>query len=320
MIPEKFIHILEQFSASYLDAIAHQHGDLEQAQAILNQYFSLISQQMASPFAFQPYHEGIRSPFDYYAFGLDLIRPLILFNESKVWGLDHVKQMEQQLTRNENVILFGNHQIEPDPQIIGLLLEKTHPQFASSIIFVAGDRVTTDPLAVPLSMGCNLLCIYSKKRIDHPPELKQEKQLHNQRTMKMMSQLLAEGGKAIYVAPSGGRDRADDQGNVDVAPFDAQSIEMFYLMAKQSEKPTHFYPLALSTYYLLPPPQSLDTSLGEKRETKCHPAHLAFGSEIDMEHFPGSNDPDKKERRKHRAEAIWKQVKQDYNNLLKDGH
>ena len=43
------------------------------------------------------------------------------------------------------------------------------------MIFVAGERVITDPLAIPFSMGSNLLCIYSKRYIDHPPEKKIEK-------------------------------------------------------------------------------------------------------------------------------------------------
>jgi glycerol-3-phosphate O-acyltransferase len=30
---------------------------------------------------------------------------------------------------------------------------------------VAGDRVTTDLLAMPFSMGRNLLCIFSKKHV-----------------------------------------------------------------------------------------------------------------------------------------------------------
>ncbi len=100
------------------------------------------------------------------------------------------------------------------------------------MIFVAGERVITDPLAVPFSMGRNLLCIFSKRYIDHPPEQKMKKQLHNKRTMELMSELLSEGGKAIYVAPSGGRDRPNADGVVEIAPFDPQSIEMFYLMAR----------------------------------------------------------------------------------------
>ena len=43
------------------------------------------------------------------------------------------------------------------------------------MIFVAGDRVTTDLLAQIFSMGRNLLCIFSKKHIGSVPELKSKK-------------------------------------------------------------------------------------------------------------------------------------------------
>lgn len=46
-----------------------------------------------------------------------------------------------------------------------ILLDPTYPDFAERTIFVAGDRVTTDLLAQPFSMGRNLLCIYSKKHL-----------------------------------------------------------------------------------------------------------------------------------------------------------
>ena len=36
--------------------------------------------------------------------------------------------------------------------------------------------MTTDLLAMPFSMGRNLLCIFSKKHVDNPPELKSTKQ------------------------------------------------------------------------------------------------------------------------------------------------
>lgn len=314
-VPEKFAHIIKNFFNSYASAVPSEKLSHSEIDALLKQYLEMVVRQIESPFSFQAFHTRMTSPVDYYTFGLDFMRPLIQFEKSKVSGLDQIAIMMQQLQNGENVILLGNHQIEPDPQIISLLLEKSFPEFAENLIFVAGDRVISDPLAVPLSMGCNLLCIYSKKRIDIPPELKPEKQLHNQRTMKRMSELLAEGGKAIYVAPSGGRDRANGKGQVDVAPFDPQSIEMFWLMAQKSKKQTHFYPLALSTYNLLPPPQSIDPELGETRHTSCSPAHLAFGKEIDMERFPGNHEPDKKIKRQRRAEYIWHLVKKDYDIL-----
>ena len=47
------------------------------------------------------------------------------------------------------------------------------------MVHVAGDRVTTDPVAVPFSKGRNLLCIYSKRHMNNPPELASKKKMRN---------------------------------------------------------------------------------------------------------------------------------------------
>lgn len=316
VLPAELTATLQRFFLSYLAAVGASADPSSLGEANLTTYLKLIGQQIKEPHAFESFHSAIRTPFDYYKFALDFIRPLIVFERSIVLRRHLVGIMEQQTARGENVILLGNHQIEPDPQVISLLLEKEYGEFAKKIIFVAGHRVTTDPLAIPLSKGCNLLCIHSKKHIDHPPELKQMKSAHNQATMRKMGQLLAEGGYCIYVAPSGGRDRVGASGAVEVAPFDPQSIEMFWLIAQQAKKATNFYPLALATYHLLPPPHAVDKALGEERLTKAVPAHLAFGEQIDMELFPGSDTPDKRMRRSRRAEHIWRTVQSDYNTLI----
>ena len=80
-----------------------------------------------------------------------------------------------------------------------------------------------------------------------------------------MSNLLQEGGKIIYVAPSGGRDRKNAKGEIEIAAFDPSSIEMLYLMARKAERPTHFVPLTLSTYHLFPPPATIQKEIGEER-------------------------------------------------------
>ena len=215
----------------------------------------------------------------------------------------------------ENVILFANHQIEADPMAITIMLMERAPKFAKDIIYVAGERVLTDPLSVPFSMGCNLLCIYSKRYIDTPPEKKAHKQLHNKKTMQLMSELLKEGGHCIYVAPSGGRDRKSPDGTITPAAFDPQSIEMFHLMAKKAKTPTHFYPLALSTYTILPPPETVQTELGEERVTEGGAIHMAFGPEIDMENFSKEPHKDKHLRRKARADYIYDLVVRDYKSF-----
>ena len=42
-----------------------------------------------------------------------------------------------------------------------------------------GDRVVADPLCKPFSMGRNLFCVHSRKRMDDIPELKAEKMVHS---------------------------------------------------------------------------------------------------------------------------------------------
>ena len=240
------------------------------------------------------------------------MRPFVDVARSKIFGHESIQQIQAQLRKRENVILLANHQTEPDPQIISLLLEPIDPKLAADMVFVAGHRVVTDPIAIPLSLGRNLLCIYSKKHISYPPQDKEKKVLHNQRTLKKLQELLNEGGYCIYVAPSGGRDRQNTKGELEVAPFDPQSVELFWLMGQQAACPTHFYPLALQTYPIMPPPGQVEKEVGEKRIIHISPAFLAFGSEIDMEHFPGSVQCDKRTLRTKRAEYIWNLVRQDY--------
>merc|ERR1711924_290511 len=98
--------------------------------------------------------------------------------ESIVDGMDQLEKIQEQIANGDNVVLFANHQSEADPQIFSVLLDDKVPGFAESTIFVAGDRVTPDLFATPFSMGRNLLCIYSKKHVDNPPELKSQKQNH----------------------------------------------------------------------------------------------------------------------------------------------
>ncbi len=311
-IPKKYKSILESFYLSYQRALEAHGIEIEDYAALFQTFLDLVQAQFPTPYSFQPYHEQIRAPFDYYTFGIEFLRPLVDMSISSVSGLSHLDEITRVLAKGDNVIFLANHQIEADPQAISILLEKTHPRFAAEIIFVAGERVVTDPLAIPFSMGRNLLCIYSKRYIDHPPEQKLKKQLHNKRTMELMSELLSSGGKSIYVAPSGGRDRPNAAGVVEVAPFDPPSIEMLYLMAQKAGHPTHFYPMALATYDLLPPPETIQKELGEVRLTQRGGIHLGFGPEIDMERFPGSDSKDKHARRQARADSIWQQVQHHY--------
>ncbi|MCL6756423.1 MAG: 1-acyl-sn-glycerol-3-phosphate acyltransferase [Candidatus Rhabdochlamydia oedothoracis] len=312
LIPKKSATILHGFYTEYKAAALQTREKTEQ---IFLTFLELVLLQCADPFSFSHYHQRLRRDFDYHKFALDFVRPLIDISSSSLKGELYLEEIDSHLKNKDNVILFANHQSEGDPQMINILLEKKLPKIAEELIFVAGDRVISDPLAVPLSLGCNLLCIYSKRYIDNPPELKMKKQLHNKKTMDTMSCLLKKGGNIIYVAPSGGRDRSNSKGVIEVADFDPPSIEMFYLIAKRSLHPTHFYPLALKTYAILPPPKTIQVELGESRTVSYGPIQIAFGPEINMENRALQTSHDKHARRKERAEFIYNLVRKMYNNF-----
>jgi glycerol-3-phosphate O-acyltransferase len=291
------------------------HTDSEENTQMLSAYLDQIVEQIQAPFSFPPFHERVTEPYDYYRFGIEFVRPLVDWKNSRIGGEEQLPKMVEVLEAGENVILFGNHQSELDPQVLSVFLEEKYPSLAESMIFVAGNRVVSDPVAIPFSLGRNLLCIHSKRYINVPPERRAEKQRHNQRTMQLMSQMLAEGGKCIYVAPSGGRDRPGPDGNVVLSPFDAASLQMFQLMARKSGTTTHFFPLALATYSLLPAPGTIRAAIGERRIARHGPLKLHFGKEIDFSKDPGLSLSDKKARRQARADYVFAAVNEQYQQL-----
>uniref|UniRef100_A0A452YQT6 Phospholipid/glycerol acyltransferase domain-containing protein n=1 Tax=Aegilops tauschii subsp. strangulata TaxID=200361 RepID=A0A452YQT6_AEGTS len=172
-------------------------------------FYTNLRVLLQNPFTFQPYHKAIREPFDYYTFGQNYIRPLVDFRNSYVGNISVFSDMENQLRQGHNVVLMSNHQTEADPAVIALSLERSNPWISENIVYVAGDRVLTDPLCKPFSMGRNLLCVYSKKHMNDFPELIEMKRRANTRSLKEMALLLRGGSHIIWIAPSGGRDRPD---------------------------------------------------------------------------------------------------------------
>jgi len=277
--------------------------------SLMEQYGNAVKQEIEHRTSFSIYNQAQSSQ---RALGLDMFRVLIDQEHSQILGEENLKEIAAKIERGENVILLANHQTEPDPQAISLLLEKQYPRLSEEMIFIAGDRVVRDPMAIPLSLGCNLLCIFSKKYIDTPPEKREEKLLHNKRTLNKMEELLKEGGKIIYVAASGGRDRKDDAGTLLPAPFTPESVELLYLIAKKSGSKTSFHTLALKSYDLLPPPASLNIDLGEQRIPKRVPVHLYFGSALNLE---GDEHISRHEMRQIRTERAFSDLLKNYQIL-----
>ncbi|MGR3951461.1 MAG: 1-acyl-sn-glycerol-3-phosphate acyltransferase [Chlamydia sp.] len=289
-------------------------------------YPKLILKEFLEPFLFSHYHAKERQPFDFFQFGLDMVRPLVDETQECVLGIEHIQAIDTATRRGENTILFSNHQAEIDPQIISLLLSSHSKHISEDLICVAGHRVTQDPLAIPFSRGRNLICIYSKKYIDHPPEKRAEKLNHNARALGEIEELLRQGGAVIYIAPSGGRDRFSAGGeSVIPASFDPQSIEIFRLLSKKAKKTTNFRLLALHTIEQLPPPKGNNIQLGEERIAKRAPAGISVGKLIDMDHIDieielatQGDVSTKQEKRARRASLLDRELQSMYRILCQE--
>ncbi|XP_058085693.1 glycerol-3-phosphate acyltransferase ATS12, chloroplastic-like [Magnolia sinica] len=282
-LPSTIAAGMEEVYRNYRNAVL-QSGNPKASEIILSNMavtFDRILVDVEEPFTFPPHHKAIREPFDYYMFGQSYIRPLIDFRKSYVGNIALFSDMEEKLQQGHNIVLISNHQSEADPAVIALLLDTRNPHLAEKLTYVAGDRVVTDPICKPFSMGRNLLCVYSKKHMHDIPELTEMKKRANTRSLKEMALLLRAGAQIIWIAPSGGRDRPDPlTGELYPAPFDASSVDNIRRLSDHSGVPGHIYPLSLLCYDIMPPPPQVEKQIGERRMISYHGVGLSVAPEM----------------------------------------
>ncbi len=274
--------------------------------------------QLAAPYQFPSYHEKIKEPYDYYAFGQRYVKFLIDFSKSAVGHLARFDAVQAALEAGENVVLLANHQTEADPAVWSLLLEATHPRLAASIIHVAGDRVVTDPLCAPFSMGRNLFCVHSKKHMDDVPALRDAKQATNRKTVTLMIKALNAGGKLLWIAPSGGRDRPSaETGAWSPAPFDPAAVELMRQLTAKAKPVGHLYPLAMESGAMMPPPPATEKAVGERRLTNYVGVGIALGPELDLDAIvAGIDEADRDARSAAVCAAAQAAVEKEYAGLV----
>ncbi|KAL0753726.1 hypothetical protein Bca101_091394 [Brassica carinata] len=267
------------------------------------------------PYTFNPYHKAIREPFDYFHFVHTYIRPLIDFKNSYVGNASIFSELEDKIRQGHNIVLISNHQSEADPAVISLLLEAQCPYIGENIKCVAGDRVITDPLCKPFSMGRNLICVYSKNHMNDDPELVDMKRKANTRSLKEMATLLRSGSQLIWIAPSGGRDRPNPStGEWFPAPFDPSSVDNMRRLVEHSGTPGHIYPMSLLCYDIMPPPPKVEKEIGERRLVGFHGTGLSVAPEISFSDVTSDcNNPN--EAKEAYSQALYKSVNEQYKTL-----
>ncbi|XP_057467159.1 glycerol-3-phosphate acyltransferase, chloroplastic isoform X2 [Actinidia eriantha] len=316
-LPSNVAQGMEELYQNYRNAVFQSGNPNADETFLSNMIVALdrIFKEVEDPFVFLPYHKAIREPFDYYMFGQNYIRPLIDFRSSYVGNISLFYEIEEKLQQGHNIVFVSNHQTEADPAVIALLLEATHPHIAEKMTYVAGDRVITDPLCKPFSMGRNLLCVYSKKHMYDIPELAEMKRKANTRSLKEMALLLRGGSQIIWIAPSGGRDRPDPiTREWYPAPFDAASVDNMRRLTEHTGVPGHIYPLAVLCYDIMPPPPQVEKEIGERRLISFHGTGLSVAPEISFREIAAAcGDPE--ESKMAYAKALYDSVTEQYNVL-----
>ncbi|CAE7326337.1 ATS1, partial [Symbiodinium sp. CCMP2456] len=119
-------------------------------------------------------------------------------------------------------------------------------------------------------------------------------------------------GHIFWVAPSGGRDRRrPETDRFGPAKFDQASVGLFLLLAQKAGRgggpKTHFFPLAMWTHRLVPPPEDAKAGVGEARSAARAPVGLAFGEAMDAEQLGGRKKfPPAVEKRVNELYVTWR--------------
>lgn len=160
-IPDEYVSMINGFMEEYADSNMEASYPSKIFGYNMMTFLKSIQTNLKDPYKFKPYHQAIREPFDYYDWGNKFIRPLVISDQSKLFGLEQVNDIVECMKRRENVVLLSNHQTEVDPQVISILLEDAGlSELAEKIIFIAGHKVTNDPVAVPFSMVNEIKSVY----------------------------------------------------------------------------------------------------------------------------------------------------------------
>ena len=178
-MPEGMVPIVQEFMHTYLQVVAKQKRDPMDKVPVLKEYLALVEDQLDAPFEFAPYHTAWtaanESPHDHLKMDTEFMEPMLDPEDSVLLGKERMTEIQALLDLGDNVVLLSNHQTEADPSCWSFALHEDHERLERDMIMVAGDRVTTDVVAVPFSKARNLLCIFSKRHIANPPEEKAKK-------------------------------------------------------------------------------------------------------------------------------------------------
>ena len=114
-IPEKWMNVMGGFFTSYMTSVYKAGNDLDYYEGLLTQLFKKILEFSKEPYQFEPFHEAMREPFDYYNLGTEFATGVINRDTSELLGKENLEKIKAQTAAGDNVVLLANHQVGGSP-------------------------------------------------------------------------------------------------------------------------------------------------------------------------------------------------------------
>ena len=105
--------------------------------------------------------------------------------------------------------------------------------------------------------------------------------------------MFKEGRTLLWIAPSGGRDRIDEEsGKYKPGVFDPSAVQLIKRLLEKAGKSNrgHVYPMAMASAEIMPPPRGVQKDLGEERVLNHHGVGISLGDEILEADIPGLSE------------------------------
>ena len=112
------------------------------------------------------------------------------------------------------------------------------------------------------------------------------------------------------------RDRPDDEGRWLPADFDQVTVELMLRLGQKAKSKTNFYPFAMWSWKIMPPPPKVVVELGEERIINHSGVGISLAEPLDIPEITKDVDEgDKGAAGKAVTEKTWDEMNKEYLKL-----
>merc|ERR1712113_1296827 len=101
-IPENYLTLMQSFFSSYMTEIYMAGRDMDLYEERLTLLMKKVLETVKTPYEFEPFHQAIREPFDYYDLGCNFAEGMVNSKFSQIVGLEQIGKMKEQLHNGDN--------------------------------------------------------------------------------------------------------------------------------------------------------------------------------------------------------------------------